>query len=249
MDQQITVMVVDDDLRSREVLTLHLRAIPGIKVIDSARSADEALAMLMMNVPDILFLDVEMPGKTGFDLVSDLKRLNISTCIVFQTAYDKYAIQAIKHAAFDYLMKPIDPEELREVVSKYRQSQKLGDFEEKIDRLLNQLNPHKKIKLHTHKGFILIDTDDIYYCEADWNYSIVHYGNQQKETLSINLGKLVEMLPVSLFHRISRSIVINMRYLTRISRKTHKCHLVVHGVELSFSISSKMSLELEERLG
>ncbi len=247
MDQQITALVVDDDKRSREVLSLHLRSIPGITVIGAARDADEALHMLMDKVPDILFLDVEMPGKTGFDLVADLKRRNIQTCVVFQTAFNHYAIQAIKTAAFDYLMKPIDPDELREVVAKYRVSHKKEGFEDKIDRLLDHLNPHKKIKLHTSRGFILIDPNEIYYCEADWNYSIVYYGDQQKETLCINLGKLLEMLPSTYFFRINRSIAINTRYLTCVSRKTHKCTIQKGFAEFSFTITARAIKDLEKQ--
>lgn len=175
MDHPITALIVDDDQRSREVLSLHLRSIPEINVIGAARDAGEALHMLMDKVPDILFLDVEMPGKTGFDLVADLKRLNIQTCVVFQTAFNHYAIQAIKTAAFDYLMKPIDPEELREVVEKYRAVKPHAHLSGKIDELMVHLNAHKKIRFNIRSGFIMIDPAEIVYCQADWSYTEIFY--------------------------------------------------------------------------
>lgn len=244
MDHPITALVVDDDIRSREVLTLHLGAIAGMKVIGAARSADEALSMLTEKVPDILFLDVEMPGKTGFDLVSDLRRLKIQTCIVFQTAYDKYAIQAIKSAAFDYLMKPIDPEELRGVVAKYRAGKPQSQLAGKIDDLLLHLNAHKKIRFNTRTGFIMIDPAEIVYCQADWSYTEIHLSDGTMQVVSMNIGKVGELLHPSHFFRLNRSVIIRIEFVTKVERKTHQCVVTVAGNEIFFKIPSGQLKEL-----
>lgn len=226
MDHSITALVVDDDQRSREVLTLHLGAIPGIKVIGAACSAGEAITILMEKVPNILFLDVEMPGKTGFDLVSDLRRLNIQTCIVFQTAYDRYAIQAIKSAAFDYLMKPIDPEELRELVTKYRAGKPQLQLSCKIDDLLSHLNAHKKIRFNTRTGFIMIDPSEIVYCQADWNYTEIWLSKNKREVVTMNISRVAELLSPETFVKISRSLLINRLLIGKLNRKSRILTLV-----------------------
>ncbi len=248
MDHPITALIVDDDQRSREVLSLHLRSIPGINVIGAACDAGEALHMLLEKVPDILFLDVEMPGKTGFDLVADLKRLNIQTCVVFQTAFNHYAIQAIKTAAFDYLMKPIDPEELREVVAKYRTAKPHTHLAGKIDELLAHLNAHKKIRFNTRTGFIMIDPAEIVYCQADWSYTEIFLSSGTMHVVSMNIGKLEELLHPSHFFRINRSFILRIDSIVSVNRKTHQCIIKCAQDERSFKIPTGKLRELSELL-
>jgi two-component system, LytTR family, response regulator len=248
-EDKITVMIVDDDIKSQQMLEYHLHSIPGIEILSIASSADEAYRFLLGKVPDLIFLDVEMPSKSGFDLVQDLHRLNLSPCIIFQTAFDKYAIEAIKHAAFDYLLKPIDREELLETLVKFRTFNEYNQFDNRVERLIRHLNPIRKIQLKSKNGFILVDPNEIYYCESDWNYSIIFYGLGCKETLCINLGKLLEMLPSLSFFRISRSVVINIKYLTRVSRDKNICTLQIQDREVNFHIPSKHIQEMEKWLG
>ncbi|HNW74255.1 MAG TPA: response regulator transcription factor [Bacteroidales bacterium] len=249
MDQQITALIVDDDLRSREVLSLHLRSIAGITVIGAARDAGEALHILMDKVPDILFLDVEMPGKTGFDLVADLKRLNIQTCVVFQTAFNHYAIQAIKTAAFDYLMKPIDPDELSEVVAKYRAAKPHTHLAGKIDELMAHLKAHKKIRFNTRTGFIMIDPAEIVYCQADWSYTEIYLRNGTRHTVSMNIGKVEELLNPKIFFRLNRSVLVRIDVVVSINRKTHQCMIKCASKEISFKIPAEKLRELTGKLG
>lgn len=248
-NHQITALVVDDDQRSREVLSLHLRAIPGIEVIGAARDADEALHMLLGKVPDILFLDVEMPGKTGFDLVTNLTQLNIQTCIVFQTAFNHYALQAIKSAAFDYLMKPIDPEELREVVAKYRAGKPQSRLACRIDDLLSHLNAHKKIRFNTRTGFIMIDPAEIVYCQADWNYTEIFLSSGTKHVVSMNIGKVEEQLNPNLFFRLNRSVIICRDTVESADRKKRECVIGFDGEQKRFKIPTGQIRALDHWLG
>ena len=245
----LTVMIVDDDLSSQQVLKHHLNTISGVVIIAVASGADEAYRMILEKVPDIIFLDVEMPGKSGFDLVSDLYKLKIHPCVIFQTAYDKYAIEAIRAAAFDYLLKPVDREELLEAIAKFKASRNQDPKVNPDERRVPQIDPIRRIRLNSKKGFILVDPDDIHYCIADWNYTDVYYGNDQKETLCINLRKFYEQLPAQSFFRINRSTVINLKYLSGVSRMDHQCTLNIHGKILRFSTTREHIAELEERLG
>ena len=246
--EKIKVLIVDDDVKSQEVLAYHLKTITDAEILGIVSSADEAYNFLLENSPDLIFLDVEMPGKTGFDLVDDIRKLKINPGIIFQTAFDKYAIQAIKNAAFDYLLKPIDKAELLESFAKYKALKLQNNFENRVEKLIRDTNTIQRIQLKSKKGFILVNPDEIYYCLADWNYTDIYYGENKKETLSLNLRKVEELLPENLFFRISRSTLINLKYLTEISRKDHKCTLHVHGKSIQFPITRENIAILEDRM-
>ncbi len=219
------------------------------RILAIASGADEAYKMILEQVPDVLFLDVEMPGKTGFDLVGEIRKLGINPCIIFQTAFDKYAIEAIKHAAFDYLLKQIDKEELLQSPAKFKASNHNHQFEDQVARLIRHIDPNRKIRLNSKNGFILVDPDDIYYCQSDWNYTDIYYGDNQKITLSMTLGSVQDLLPEHSFFRISRSTIINLKFLTEVSRQDRTCILNISGKPVSFKINREHIAELEERLG
>jgi len=113
------------------------------------------------------------------------------------------------------------------------------------------MNPHLpgKIKLKSKKGFILIDPDEIYYCQSDWNYTDLFYGNNQKATLCMTLRKVQELLPEHSFFRINRSTIINLKYLTEVSRQDKVCIMTISGKLVSFPINREHIAELEERIG
>jgi len=246
---KITVMIVDDDVKSQEVLEHHLRTIPGVEIMAVASGATEAYKIILEQIPDVIFLDVEMPGKTGFDLVYDLHKLNIHPCIIFQTAFDKYAIEAIKNAAFDYLLKPIGREDLLEALARFRSSGHRVHSPERFESLIRNSQSTGKIKLKSKTGFILVDPGEIYYCQSDWNYTDIFYGENKKTTLCMTLRKVQELLPEEAFFRISRSNIINIRHLTEVSRHDRVCILNISGKPVSFPINREHIAELEERIG
>ena len=246
---EITVMIVDDDIKSQELLAHHLRTIPGVAIVAVASGAAEAYKIILEHFPDIVFLDVEMPVKTGFDLVYDLHKRNIHPCIIFQTAYDKYAVEAIKSAAFDYLLKPIDPEELHEALARFRTSGPRALSTERVEGLIRKSRSTGKIKLKSKNGFVLVDPVDIYYCQSDWNYTDIFYGENKKTTLSMTLRKVQAILPEGTFFRISRSVLINLWCLAEVSRQDRTCILNIAGKQVSFPINRKHIAELEEKVG
>ena len=246
---RITALIVDDDAKSRELLELHIHTIPEIEIIGSAASADEACRMLLERAPDILFLDIEMPGKSGFDLLADLRKQEITPCIIFQTAFDKYAIEAIKNAAFDYLLKPVDRDAILAALSRYKsriQRQNLGD---RINDLLTQLNLHKKVRFNTLHGFIMIDPAEIFYCQADWSYTEIYLTGIKKHVVSMNIGKVEALLDSTRFFRINRSVIINLGSLVSVDRKRHKCNILLDGKEVEFHLPRKQARRIEALLG
>ena len=245
-EDKITVMIVDDDIKSQQVLEYHLRSIPGIEILSIASSADEAYSFLLLEVPDLIFLDVEMPGKTGFDLVAQIRRLGINPCIVFQTAFDKYAIQAIKNAAFDYLLKPIDKEELLESLIKFKYSKLHHNLEEQVENLIHYIKPTEKIRFNARAGFIMIDPNDIIYCHADWNYTEIWLIKDKKEVVTMNLGNVEKLLPEILFAKISRSLLINRAYIVRFNRKTRMIYLNHNDSHIQFKVASSQINAIKE---
>jgi DNA-binding LytR/AlgR family response regulator len=240
ISQKITALIVDDDAKSREVLEYHLRTIPEIEIIGSALGADEACRMLLEHVPDILFLDIEMPGKSGFDLLSDLRKLEIQPCIIFQTAFDKYAIEAIKNTAFDYLLKPVEREAILAALSRYKARSGQFHLGNQISDLLIHLNQHKKIRFNTRHGFIMIDPSDIIYCQADWSYTELWFSKEKKELVTMNIGKVEKILPESVFTKISRSILVNRNFIEKLDRKKRIITLCKDSEMFEFRVAGSM---------
>ncbi len=247
-DEKIPVMIVEDDAGARKTLALYLSEIPGIEVIAIFGSSEEALPGILSENPRLLFLDVELPGKSGIELLEDLRNRDLDFNVIFTTAYDHYAIKAIKNAAFDYLLKPVDKDELNTTLTRFRAKSRENNFRDKIDLLINRINPVGKIRFNSRNGFVMIDPSDIIWCEADWNYTNIHYGVDEKETVTMVLARVEELLSSGSFFRINRSILINLNWLIRVSRKHHTCTLKAGTLELDFHIPSRHIRELEEKL-
>ncbi|MCK4677884.1 MAG: response regulator transcription factor [Bacteroidales bacterium] len=245
-DKTITAIIVDDEQESLDILEESLSDFPEIEIVGKAMNADNAIESILKFRPDVIFLDIQMPGKNGFEVVKEIKKYKYSPCIIFVTAYDKYAIKAIKYAAFDFLLKPIDPNELAETISRFKSEGSGGNFQKRIEQLLLDIKKNQKIRFNTRTGFILLNTADIIYCESDRNYSIIYLGNEKKVVVTCNLHALEQLLPSDNFFRISRFVVVNLDYLTSIDRKKHTCLLEKDDEIFSFSITRKKIKEFEK---
>ncbi len=231
-----TVMIVDDEPDARELLGTLVSEHQDIRVVATASGASEALPLITRIRPDLLFLDIQMPAKNGFELVSELRSLEITTPVIFVTAYDEFAIQAIKASALDYLMKPVDPFELAKAIQRFRNQELKERYQQKLEALLNAVHPSiqsgAKLRFNNRSGYILIHPDDILYLEADANYTHIYLREHHKETISNNLGLVEKSLPVNTFQRISRSLIINTTWLQRVDRINHQCFLNCEGIEI-----------------
>jgi len=248
-DKKISVVVVDDEEEARNILERQLMSFDDIKIIGKASGADPALDIIMNQSPDILFLDIQMPGKDGFTLVEDLRRYLVNTTVIFVTAYSQYAIHALKVAAFDYLLKPVVFEELKEILYRYRTEKRMESAGKKIDHLIETLNAVNKLKFNTRSGYILVAPHNIIYCEADVNYSWLHMGKDRKEIVTVNIGKIEEILADYNFYRVSRSVLINIAYLTEVDRKSRTCLLTKNNESFPIYIPPNHIRELEKFMG
>lgn len=208
----ITAIIVDDEPYSCESLaTLLERYCPNVKLLDICYSAADALKAIDEQVPTLIFLDIEMPGMNGFEMLQKLPSINFS--IIFTTSYDQYAIKAIRFSALDYLLKPVDREELQNAVQKAVHYMK-HPLPQQIEVLLQKLNHPtiavNKIAIPTMEGLQMVLIETIISCASDSNYTILYLKNKQKIIASRTLKDIEEMLEDYLFVRVHHSYLVNL---------------------------------------
>jgi two-component system LytT family response regulator len=222
----LKILVIDDEALARESLVYLLQeyCTDSVRVMGSASSAAEARKILATHEIDALFLDISMPLETGFDLVNSLPEGKYS--IVFVTAYSKYALQAIKANAIDYLMKPVDIDEMRQAVGKlnkislYSQADRMV-YEAAVQNALTDLQEQRKtvsrLTLPMAQGLTIVDVADIVHLEADSNYTVFMMKNGKKTTVSKTLSAFEEILDDTMFVRIHKSHILNLGHLKTFS--------------------------------
>jgi len=244
----IKAMIVDDEEEARNLLERLLLRFQDIEVVGKAASTDEALEIAIDRLPDLVFLDIHMPEKDGFVLIDYFKKYMLNTKVVFVTAHAEFAISAFKVAAFDYLLKPVIMDQLRETILRFKAGRNhAGNDRNTVLPAAKTAHP-AKIKFNTRTGYILVSPDDILYCEADVNYTTIYLGKEHREVVTVNLGKVEEILSPCSFYRISRSVLINQHYLSKADRQKKNCLLVKDNERIILEISPGHIRELERFL-
>jgi two-component system, LytTR family, response regulator len=246
--RRIRVLIVDDEEEARNLLERLLQRLPDAEILGKAASADEALEMAIDLKPDMVFLDVQMPEKDGFHLVNYFQRFLIDTKVVFVTAHAEFAINAVKVSAFDYLLKPVMMNELHDTIIRFKAGRLHGQKAQPQGMITAAEPLPAKLKFNTRTGYILISPEEIMYCEADVNYTSIYLGKDNREVVTINLGKIEEMLAPYMFFRISRSVLINQHYLSKADRQKKQCLLNRDNERIILDISPNHIRELEHYL-
>lgn len=241
----IRALIIDDEKDSRSALDLILAEhCPGVQVLESCPSAREGLRAIQQYKPDLIFLDIEMPLMNGFDLLEQMK--NLPVAVIFTTAFHHYAIKAIRYSALDYLLKPIDPEELREAVNRYEQQKsKPGpeQFQFLIDKLSKKESTHKKLAIPNMEGFKLISVDDIIACEADDNYTHILLKNKTRITASRTLKDIQQLLSeYENFIRVHHASLINLNEVNQYIRGEGGYLIMSDGSHINVSRNKKEAL-------
>lgn len=214
-----TTLIVDDEAHARESLSKMLSLnFPNIQVLGSASSADEAYDKIIKLNPDLLFLDIEMPNGTGFDLLTRFAKPTFK--VVFVTGFDQYALNAIKFSALDYLLKPINAKELKETVQKatYQLSNQngLGDLKNLLSTLQNPRNRKNKLAIPTQQGLEMVEIQEIVRCEAANGYTIIHLRNDKPLLSSRDLKTYQELLDEYDFFRIHDSHLVSHLHIQKV---------------------------------
>lgn len=247
-DKAINAMIVEDMDDARHSLEHLLSSFLFINIVASVANIRDAEIAFLQHKPTLIFLDVELPDKTGFEFLEDIGPIANDLTIIFTTAFDHYAIQAIKHSAFDYLLKPIDPLELSLTLEKFRKNIEKDNFQANLNKLVLSLQPPKPLKLNSKNGFVLVNPEDIMYCEADWNYTHIFLADSRKLLITQNLGTLADRLEWDYFIRINRSNLINTHYLQHVDKKKLICLLKNNVVEYPLTISGAKAKLLDKIL-
>ncbi len=246
MDDQINILIVDDEPEARELLQYIIQGEPGLNITGLAENVDEAFEFLKKDQPDLVFLDIQMPEKDGFKFIEQVHQAGYYPGIVFVTAYEHYAIQAIRNSVFDYILKPIRREELIDAIGRFRNRTR-KDEKQDLSQLLLALKESGpgKIKLNTRSGYILINPHELIYCQADGNYTFLQLVNGNRELSTLNLSAIEENFKGGGFFRVSRSYLVNLRYLSRVDRKNCSCVLEYQGDAYSIRIPAQKIKVLE----
>ena len=237
----LKTIIVEDEQTSREILKNYLtKYCPSVEVVGEAENIDDALVLIRNNELDMVFLDVEMPYGSGFDLLEKLGSTNFE--VVFVTAYNQYAIDALnKHASY-YLLKPISIDELIKAVD-YVTEIKIKENQLQNSVLTPKSNPvDQKITIPTQDGFEVLQMRDIIYCKADDNYTELYLNNNQKKLVSKTLKYFEDSLKESGFARIHKSFLVNVAYIASYKKGKGGTLYLSNGKELSVSASKKATL-------
>ena len=212
----LTAIIIDDEQKGRIALHQKLKDYcHDVNLIGEAENGLDGIKLIEKYKPDIVFLDIEMPRMDGFEMLHALPEKKFH--LIFTTAYDQYAIKAIKYAAFDYLLKPIDIEELRSAIAKINQQQRV-DTEKKLALLEQNLqgkNAFDKIAIPTIDGLLFFNISDIIHLEASSNYTTIYFNNHPKLIASKTLKDFEELLPADIFFRPHHSYLINLGFIER----------------------------------
>ncbi len=235
-------IIVDDEKHSRETMkNLVTDFCKGVDVIECVENVSRAIESIETHKPDIVFLDIELQTGTGFDVLEKIN--NPSFEVIFTTAFEQYAIKAIKFSSLDYLLKPIDVEELQAAVEKARSKKDKDLYNRKLDNLLDNLRQPQpglnKICLATSDGFEFVDVDDILYCKAEGSYTLFKLNNNESLLVSKHLKEYENLLTDQHFIRVHNSFLINLKGVKKFIKADGGYILMNNDDPVSISRSKK----------
>ena len=231
---KIRTVIIEDEHEALDLLAGLIEATDLAIVTGSTTDPQKAVRLITDHDPEIIFLDIRMPGLSGFDILNELRRkMRLMPFVVFTTAYDEYAIKAFEYAAFDYLLKPVDPERLQETLFRY--TTMINREPDRRNQPLHE-NGHTLI-YRAITGVVFIDPSEVVFITADGNYSTFHFTSGRMETVTSLLGTIEEQLDENLYFRASRSCIVNTSFLARIDGKQQQCVLVKNEKEFRCEIA------------
>jgi len=212
----LKALIVDDEPKARENLEILLHDfVEGVEVVALCENISEAVEAVKLHSPDVVFLDIQLQRETGFDLLTKIKEVNFE--VIFTTAYTEYAIKAFKFSAIDYLLKPIDIDELKKATAKVEKrvnNNMAGRLTQLVQNLKHGSNENYKIALPTLDGLVFVKISDILYCEASSNYTQI-FTNEEKYLVSKTLKEYDDLLSDHNFFRIHNSYLININSIKK----------------------------------
>jgi two-component system, LytTR family, response regulator len=214
-------ILIDDEKNSRESLRKKIEThCPKVEIVAECSNGEEGLVAINTHQPAIVFLDIEMPKMNGFTMLQQLSKRNFE--LIFTTAYNQYAINAIRYSALDYLVKPVDVQELKNAVERISQKASPVINNEQLEILAAYLSKQKqgpeKIAVATSSGLEIIDINNIIYLEATGNYTNIYMTEAKPLLSSKTLKEFEDILPASLFFRIHNASLVNVSFIKKYNK-------------------------------
>ena len=221
--KKFKVLIVDDEPDSLSLLRAMLEEIPNVEVVGDADHSEKAFYLILERLPNLVLLDINMPGNSGTDLKKLLNKSLVDVPVVFVSANKAFAVDAIRNGVYDFLPKPIIKEELQGIIEKY---QRLNHqfFPGRIVDIVNAIPEDVKIRINSQHSYILINPYDIIYCQSADGATFIYLTNGKKEVTNSNLTQLEQMLKRWNFHRLGRSLLINLDHIRKIDKAKSKCY-------------------------
>jgi two-component system, LytTR family, response regulator len=238
----LTAVLIDDEKNALEVLELQLaRFCQDVTVLEKCNSGEQGIAAIRKHQPDLVFVDIEMPHVNGFDVLKATAGLQYE--VIFTTAYDQFAIKAIKFSALDYLLKPVDITELQAAVKKAEEKKGTGSVGDKLNVLLQQLQQpvrkQERIALPIGDAMQFFHADEILRCESESNYTHIFLTNGKKITTAKTLKDVEESLDFHPFYRIHQSHLVNMNHISKVSKADGGYVVMDDGTQVAISRNKK----------
>lgn len=238
----IRTIIIEDEQKSRELLDAMIRThCPDLEMVGFASDVKEGVELIKSSKPDLVFLDISMPNGTGFEVLEQAGGQNFE--LIFATASDQYALKAIKFSACDYLLKPIDVDELKAAVEKVKNRKRGKSGVDNLKFLIEQLKRSdenfQKITLPTGNAYEIVNIRDIIRCEADGSYTTFYLGDKRKLVISSGLKHYEELLPESDFIRVHHHHLINMNHVVRFLKEDGGYAIMSDGSKIEISRRKK----------
>ncbi|MGZ3862498.1 MAG: LytR/AlgR family response regulator transcription factor [Bacteroidia bacterium] len=241
----LKIVIVEDEQKIRRSIANVIRIhYPNATVVGEAENATSGIQVIKESNPDVVLLDIQMPGNSGFDMLKELVPLTFK--VIFITAFNEFAVRAFKFSAVDYLLKPVVPDELVEALQKALQQINAERSNEKLDVLMGNLNglakENKKIILNSHDKMQVVSVADIIKCKADGNYTIFYLQNKSSITVSKPIKVYEELLAPLGFFRCHNSYLVNLSFVDRLEKRDGGILILKDGSKLD--VSSRKNAEL-----
>ena len=241
MKNQFSALIVDDERLARKELIFLLTQHKNVRIIGEADNVSSAIQAITKFNPDVIFLDIQMPGESGFDLLNKIK---INARIIFVTAFDEYAIRAFEINALDYLLKPVSPDRLAQTINRIEQNETL----EQVD--LRKLSYDDRLFLLINEGMTFLKVKSILCIQAAGDYTEIVTKDGKKGLTLKPMKEWEYRLPEQYFCRIHRSTIINMKYVDQLEEWFNYSYKVfLKGIEQPFIMSRRYVAKLKSRMG
>ncbi len=238
---KIKAVIVDDERHSRETLKNLLQEFcPDVAVLALAGSVQDGIAAITQHNPDVVFLDIELQVGTGFDIITQIENVNFE--IIFTTAFEQYAIKAVKFSSLDYLLKPIDVEELQQAVGKVQKKKDQDVYKRQIEILIDSIKEQPKLNkicLSTSDSFEFVTIENIIYCQANGSYTNFVLKDGKAFLVSKHLKEYESLLAEHLFMRVHNSTLINLKEVEKFVKSDGGYILMSNGDSVSVSRGKK----------